>query len=115
LELLRYIEANPIRAKMARNAKNYEWSSFAHHGLGELNPLIAESIPYLALAKRPPTRQRKWDEFVHQKPKEEELAAIRRSNSTGLPFGNQSWINQLAQKLNLDLTIRPRGRPKHHS
>ena len=43
---------------------------------------------------------------------EETLAAIRRSSATGLPYGSVSWVERLAKKLNLDLTIRPRGRPR---
>ena len=42
-------------------------------------------------------------------------AAIRRSNTTGLPYGSDAWVNRLAKKLDLDLTIRPRGRPPKKS
>lgn len=112
LTVLRYIEANPLRARMVRNAKNYPWSSFAHHGRGEPNQLITPCIPYHNLAKRSATRQRKWDAYVHQTPPEAELTAIRRSIATGLPLGSQQWIDKLAKKLQLDLTIRPRGRPR---
>ena len=41
-----------------------------------------------------------------------ESASIRRSNETGLPFGESNWVNRLAKKLKLNLTIRPRGRQK---
>jgi hypothetical protein len=40
------------------------------------------------------------------------LAAIRRSSATGLPYGDDRWVDRLARKLGLDLTIRPRGRPR---
>jgi len=29
----------------------------------------------------------------------------------GLPFGEAGWTKRLARRLDLDLTIRPRGRP----
>jgi hypothetical protein len=48
---------------------------------------------------------------VHQTPEEAELAAIRRSNETGLPYGGRGWVDHLCRQLKLDLTIRPRGRP----
>ena len=64
------------------------------------------------LAARAATRRRRWSAYVHQSPPDEETAAIRRSNETGLPFGEPPWVNRLAGRLNLDLTIRPRGRPK---
>ena len=43
---------------------------------------------------------------------EQTLAAIRRSSATGLPYGEDTWVERLAKKLDLDLAIRPRGRPR---
>jgi putative transposase len=42
----------------------------------------------------------------------DELAATGRNGETGLPYGERSWIDRLAARLKLDLTIRPRGRPR---
>ena len=57
-------------------------------------------------------RQRKWREKVHLPLDGKTLAAIQRSTATGLPFGERKWVERLAGKLQLDLTIRPRGRPR---
>jgi putative transposase len=56
-------------------------------------------------------RQRRWSAYMHQTPEEEELAAIRRSSETGLPYGESAWVDRLCRRLKLDLTIRPRGQP----
>ncbi len=56
-------------------------------------------------------RCRRWAAYVHQTPPDAEVTSIRRSNQTGLPYGDPQWVTRLAKKLNLDLTIRPRGRP----
>ncbi|HZW33973.1 MAG TPA: transposase [Isosphaeraceae bacterium] len=112
LTVLRYIEANPLRARMVAAAGEYRWSSFAAHGLGHLDPLLDSIAEYEALAKTPRTRRRRWSAFVHQTPSDEELAAIRRSCSSGLPFGASPWVEDLSTRLGLDLTIRPRGRPR---
>ena len=40
LTVLRYIEANPWRAKIVERAGDYPWSSFAAHGLGRSDPLL---------------------------------------------------------------------------
>ena len=84
---LRYIEANPVRAKMVERAGDYRWSSFACHGREESNDLLDPVLSYAALAAYPAVRQRPWSTYVHQTPEEAELAAIRRSNETGLPYG----------------------------
>jgi putative transposase len=112
LTVLRYIEANLLRARMVEAAGDNRWSSFAAHGRGCLDPLLDPIAEYEALTKPPRTRRRRWSAFVHQIPSDEELAAIRRSCSSGLPFGTCSWVDRLATELGLDLTIRPRGRPR---
>jgi len=112
LAVLRYIEANPVRANMVEYAGDYPWSSFACHGMGRPDPLLSPVDVYEQLASYPAVRQRRWSSYVHEMPEENELAAIRRSNETGLPYGGKAWVDRLCRKLKLDLTIRPRGRPR---
>jgi putative transposase len=112
LAVLRYIEANPLRARVVQRAGKYRWSSFASHGQGAADPLLDAVTAYEALAAYPAVRQRRWSAYVHQTPDEAELAAIRRSNETGLPYGGRGWVDHLCKQLKIDLTIRPRGRPR---
>jgi putative transposase len=112
LTVLRYIEANPLRAAIVTRADEYPWSSFRVHGLGEFDELVDPLITYDELSPYPKVRQRQWDEMVHRPVEEASLAAIRRSTATGLPYGDEAWVKRLAKKLDLDLTIRPRGRPR---
>jgi putative transposase len=97
---------------MVEQAGDYRWSSFGCHGRGERNDLLDPIVPYAALAAYPAVRQRRWSAYVHQMPEEAELAAIRRSNETGLPYGESGWVDRLCRRMKLDLTIRPRGRPR---
>jgi putative transposase len=60
-------------------------------------------------------RQRLWAEKVHRPLEEDALVRIRRSTESGLPYGDAAWVRRLANKLDLDLTIRPRGRPRRQS
>ena len=112
LAVLRYIEANPVRAGVVKRAGQYRWSSFAAHGDGREDELLDPVVPYEQLGNRPAIRRRRWSAYVHQEPDEAELAAIRRSVETGLPYGASGWVARLAERLHLDLTIRPRGRPR---
>ena len=112
LTVLRYIEANPVRARMVESAGDYRWSSFSAHGLGRPDPLLDPITAYESLAKTPVARRRRWSAFVHKTPPDDESTAIRRSTQTGLPFGEPEWVTQLSGRLGLDLTIRPRGRPR---
>jgi putative transposase len=112
LTVLRYIEANPVRAKMVAHAGEYRWSSFGSHGLGRVDALLDHIDLYHDLAKTAPARQRRWSSFVHQQPSDEELVALRRSTQKGLPFGEPSWVEKLGERLGLDFVIRPKGRPR---
>ena len=112
LTVLRYIEANPLRAGMVERAGDYPWSSFACHGEGRNDPLLDAVASYEALATYAAVRQRRWSAYVHAQPEEAETAAIRRSSATGLPYGEAGWVDRLAARLKLDLTIRARGRPR---
>jgi putative transposase len=112
LTVLRYIEANPLRAALVRRADEYPWSSYRVHGLGESDELIDRLITYDDLSPLAKVRCRKWADKVHRPMDEAVLGAIRRSNATGLPYGDEAWTRRLAKRLDLDLTIRPRGRPR---
>ena len=112
LVVLRYTEANPLRAKMVPQAGEYRWSSFAAHGMGAVDDLLSPCTPYEQLSPYPNVRLRRWKAYVHQTPDAAELAALRRSVERSLPFGSPRWVEKLSQGLNLDLAIRPRGRPR---
>ena len=112
LTVLRYIEANPLRAHLVRRAGDYPWSSFAEHGLGRSAGLLDPMSTYEGLAADPARRQRLWSDLVHQEPSDADQAALHRSVQTGLPFGEAAWVERLGRNLGLDLTIRPRGRPR---
>src|SRR4051812_7104268 len=81
LTVLRYIEANPLRARLVAEAGDFRWSSFGTHGHGQPNVLLDPVIAYQELARTAPTRQRRWTSFVHQLPSDEELTALRRSST----------------------------------
>ena len=52
-----------------------------------------------------------WHEFVNQPETEAELAAVRQTLKRGSPFGDKNWISQTAERLGLESTLAPRGRP----
>jgi putative transposase len=112
LTVLRYIEANPLRAGIVENAADYRWSSYLLHGTGAADALVDRLSTYEELSPNPKTRQRKWALKVHQPLEEATLARVRLSTASGLPMGAKAWVDRLAKRLDLDLTIRPRGRPR---
>jgi hypothetical protein len=48
---------------------------------------------------------------VNEPQTKQELDAIRLSVNRGQPFGNDDWQKRTAERLGLEFTLHPRGRP----
>lgn len=64
LEAGRYIERNPLRAKLVTDLKEYPWSSYAYYADGRENPLLDEDPYYHQLGSTPYQRQEAYRVFV---------------------------------------------------
>ena len=88
---VRYVERNPVRAKMVQHAWEYPWSSAgAHCGL-RADPLLSGELEKLCPAAD-------WREFLMD---EDELAVklLRQRTRTGRPCGDDSFLEQLESRL----------------
>ena len=103
LTVLRYVERNPVRARLVRRAENWRWSSAR---------LWAASERPQFLIPGPVRRPKDWLAWVNQAITQPELEALRRSVTRGAPFGNEAWTAKTAIELGLESTLRPRGRPR---
>ena len=112
LVVLRYVEANPLRAGMVTNLAAYPWSSYRVHGLGQRDSLVSPLPVWDALRKLAVERQAHWRQWVHSPLTESELAAVRRSVVSGRPDGSEQWSKHTAAILGLGKPQRPRGRPR---
>jgi hypothetical protein len=90
---------------MVESAGDDRWSNFSAHGLGKSDERLDAFPEYENLARTPATRRRGWSAFVPTTPWDEELAAIRRLCSTGLPFRAAAWVEGLATRLGLGLDL----------
>jgi len=64
LEAGRYIERNPLRAKLVRDLQEYPWSSYPFYADGADNPLLEIDPYYPLLGPTPYQRQEAYREFV---------------------------------------------------
>jgi len=103
--VVRYIERNPVRAKLLKKAEDYPWSSARAHVLGiKDNVLSGESW----LDER---EIKSYREFLRQEDAEMN-ASIRLATSTGRPLGNDMFIKKLEKILGRDIFPKKAGRPK---
>jgi REP-associated tyrosine transposase len=103
LTVLRYVERNPLRAKMVRRAEAWAWTSLAWRP-GRRRPEILSDWPLPS--------SRNWVARVNAIQTAAELAALRRSIDRGAPFGGERWCERIAKRLGLESSLRPRGRPR---
>jgi putative transposase len=64
LECARYIERNPLRAKIVTDLSAYRWSSYNFYAYGQKNDIITENPMYAALGNDPMARQEAYREYV---------------------------------------------------
>lgn len=101
--VLRYVERNPLRAKLVAAAEAWRWSSLWQRVHGEADWLS----PWPGRQPAPAV----WRRHVNGVQTEAEVAALRRSVGRGVPFGDAGWTGRTADRLGLESTLRPRGRP----
>ncbi len=107
LTVLRYIVSNPLRAKMVKNSRDWEYCSLAIR-----NGADKEGLKISAGPVKLPDR---WNRLVNVLPGESVDDAIDNCIKRGCPYGNDKWIETITQKLGLQITLRPRGRPRKGS
>jgi len=103
-QVVRYVERNALRANLVERAELWPWSSLG--GLGR------EKISSGVLSDWPLPRPVNWTELVNAPQTESELAALHHCVNRGAPYGDENWIAMTSKQLGLELTLRPRGRPR---
>ena len=101
----RYIEQNPVRAKIVNKAEDYPYSSAKAHIHGVKDEILGETLFE--------GRQRNdYRELMKASGREEEINNIRKHTRNGRPIGSESFIEKMEQKLDRMFKSKPRGRPK---
>jgi len=103
LKTMRYIEANPLRAGIVNSASDWPWSSLAIR-------LGAESK--INLSPGPKRLPANWPQLVNRTIDQDDINIVDNCIKRGSPYGSKQWTTTKAKELNLESTLRPRGRPK---
>ena len=65
LALMRYINRNPLRAKMISNLGDWKWSGYRFYAMQEKSYLLTHHVSYLALADTEEKRREEYKNFVN--------------------------------------------------
>jgi putative transposase len=101
LTVHRYIERNALRAGLVERAEDWLWSSATPLRPG-LPLLHAGPVPLPA----------DWLRLVNEPQTEAEVERLRECLRRRRPFGDESWTQQTARRMNLEPSLRPLGRPR---
>ncbi len=104
---MRYVEKNPVRARLVRKAWEWRWSSAAGHTgrsretieLGDINDIVDLG-------------ENGWEQYLESDEIEEEIEKIRKNTMLGRPLGTPRFIEEVEKKLGRVIRVLPRGRPR---
>jgi putative transposase len=105
LTVCRYVERNALRANLVKRAEDWRWCSLSRWNRGT-------AVEKELLAPWPVRRSPGWVEHVNSAQTEGELTALRRSVNRGCPLGDERWSQRIVERLGLESTLRPQGRPR---
>jgi putative transposase len=91
LRCYRYIELNPLRARMVAAPADYPWSSFASNALAVINPLIRPHSAYLSLGADTTERCATYRALIEQAIAPDELDAIRLHLQRQYAYGSERF------------------------
>ena len=99
----RYVERNALTAKIVRRAEAYRWGSLWNWCGGET---------VIKVSAWPVKRLPGWIERVNELITKKEKEALQHCIQRGCPFGTKDWVAATAKEQGLEMTLRPRGRPR---
>lgn len=102
LTLLRYIEANALRAALSKTAQDWQYGSLAER---VFNNRILLHKPYAQLDD--------WMTYVNTPQSQSEIDKIRDSVNRQAPLGGENWAAKIAKKYGLLSTLNAIGRVKN--
>jgi len=112
LTCYRYIELNPVRARMVEFPGEYRWSSHACNALGAHEARITPHTCYLALGADATKRQLAYRDLFFQPQPLDHLEELRVHTQQQRALGSDRFRDQIEVLANRSVIVRPRGRPR---
>ena len=104
---MRYIEQNPLRARIMRSATKYRWSSAKAHVSGNDPTGIVDLTDWPEMVDGT-----YWKRLLAEPLDDVVIHNIMKNTQTGRPLGNERFIARYERKLKRRLNALPVGRPK---
>jgi putative transposase len=108
-EVYRYIELNPVRAKMVNDPAEYKWSSFQVNALGRLSDLCVPHVLYGALGRTASERQDAYKALFTDVIDDLLLDDLRSATRAGMALGTETFKSMLEVSGGRRLNLKKRG------
>jgi putative transposase len=105
----RYIERNPLRARMVDVPAQYPWSSYRANAHGEPDPLVVPHALYTELAATAEARQAAYRALFGEDEAPMQLAALRRALHRGTVLGDAGFQDAVDRALGRSTVRRSHG------
>ncbi len=112
LSCYRYIEMNPVRARMVRDPLEYRWSSAKGNAGSSNDPLLSPHETYAALSSDLSTRRRRYRALLQEALDDDEVSDIRAHVNQGAAYGSDRFQRQIEELTGRTPRLRTQGRPR---
>jgi putative transposase len=115
LQCCRYVELNPVKAKMVPRPEDYPWSSYrAMIGDSECSWLDLSSC-FIALGSDPAERKQRYRKFIEDtESARREAIFIRSAADRSQLKGDTRFIDEIEVRTGTRVAFRARGRPQRN-
>ncbi|WP_033046203.1 transposase [Pseudomonas fluorescens] len=112
----RYIELNPVRARMVADVADYAWSSYRSRVDDEAGGDWLDADPcFLALGDTSMERRLRYEKFVRQAIPTDQLRLIRDALQRGQLTGTSRFVDEVERIVGVRIEQRGQGRPRAES
>ncbi|WP_273823364.1 MULTISPECIES: transposase [Pseudomonas] len=116
LACCRYIELNPVRARMVADPVDYPWSSYQARMSGVENDCLLDVDPcFAALGDTAKERGQRYEAFVRQAVATDEISLIRDALQRSQLTGTDRFVDEVERIIGLRIEKRGPGRPARES
>lgn len=109
LSVTRYIEFNPVRAKMVLQPELYPWSSYHKHALGKPIKLLTEHFCYINLGVSSEKRQQVYQQLCEKALNTKVMNEIREVANKSFVLGDEYFKVRVEALLGRAITPKARG------
>ncbi|MBP6395064.1 MAG: transposase [Giesbergeria sp.] len=106
-----YLDLNPVRAGMVRQAADWRWSGHAHHVGARVDGLVTPHALYWALGNTPFAREAAYGALVQAGVSSQQQKALSDAALRGWALGDEAFVAALQQKSARRVSKAKAGRP----